>query len=104
MDKEYILGEIKRTARVNGGLPLGQGRFLKETGIKESDWSGKHWARWGDAVREAGFEPNQRQLAYDDDILMERLISLMRELGHFPVRNELRLKARKDPSFPNEKT
>lgn len=104
MDKQYILAEITRTARINGGLPLGQGKFLKETGIKTSDWSGKYWARWGEAVREAGFEPNQMQSAYDDDMLMESLISMMRELGHFPVRNELRLKARKDPSFPNEKT
>ena len=28
----------------------------------------------------------------------------MRELGHFPVRNEMRLKSRQDKTFPNEKT
>lgn len=28
----------------------------------------------------------------------------MRELGHFPVKGELRLKAREDRSFPNDKT
>ncbi len=31
-------------ASANGGIPLGVGRFLTETGIKESDWHGKFWA------------------------------------------------------------
>jgi len=73
-DKEYILSEIKCTAAANGGKPPGRSRFSQETGIKESDWIGKFWARWGDAVREAGFEPNQLQTAYGDDILTDREI------------------------------
>ena len=104
VDRQYILSEIRRTAIKNGGLPLGRSKFRTETGIKDSDWSGKIWARWSDAVREAGFEPNQMQVAYDGGALIEKFISLMRELGHFPVRNEMRLKTRNDPDFPNEKT
>ena len=102
MEKQFILDEIKRTTRENGGQPLGTARFFKQTGIKESDWD-KHWNRWGDAVREAGFEPNILQSAYADEVLFEKLISLIRELGHFPVKNELRRKAREDSTFPNEK-
>jgi hypothetical protein len=99
--KERILKEIRRTAEANGGVPLGVSKFFRETGIKESDWHGKHWARWGDALKEAGFEPNELQAAYADDVLIERLVDFMRELGHFPVRGELKIKSRNNPAFPS---
>lgn len=104
MDKEHILAEIRRTADENGGLPLGKGRFLAATGIRESDWSGRYWVRWSDAVREAGYQPNALQAALADDELLLRLAGLTRELGHFPVAAELRLKARQDPTFPSHNT
>jgi hypothetical protein len=104
MNKEHILQEIKRTAKANEGVPLGRLRFFRESGIKESDWKGKYWARWNDAVSEAGFEPNQKTSSYDEVLLIEKFISLMRELGRFPVVAEIRLKVRSDASFPNDKT
>jgi hypothetical protein len=104
MEKQHILSEIRRTAQANGGVPLGRERFARETGIKYHDWIGKVWARWGDALREAGFEPNKLQTAYDDDLLIEKFIGLTRELGRFPVYAELRMKARSDPSFPAHNT
>jgi len=100
MNKQHILDEIKRTAAANGGVPLGTAKFLKETGIKNSDWLGTFWPRWGDALREAGFQPNKLQTAYSQDTLIEKLISLTRELGHFPVRAELAIKSRSDGDFP----
>lgn len=104
MKKEHILKEIRRTAEANGGVPLGKQAFFKETGIKESDWTGKYWARWNDAVREAGFEPNQLQAAFEETSLIEKFIPMLREFGRFPVVAEVRLKKRSDTSFPNEKT
>jgi len=101
MDKQGILNEIRKTAEANGGVPLGTARFLQETGIKETDWGGKFWVRWGDALREAGFEPNMFNQAYDTTMVIEKLVSLIRELGKFPVRRELQLKARADKSFPS---
>lgn len=91
MDKQYILDEIRRTADENGGAPLGRTRFAGETGIKIADWSGRFWARWGDALCEAGLEPNVLQIAYQPDELMERFVALARELGHFPVNGYWRL-------------
>ncbi len=54
MSRERILAEIKRTARKNDGVVLGQRRFEAETGIRISSWRGKYWRSWSDAVEEAG--------------------------------------------------
>ena len=102
MDKQHILDEIRRTAK--DGVPLGRERFFKATGIRESDWKGKFWIRWNDAIKEAGFQPNEWQGAYDDEILLEKLINLIRELGHFPIAAELRMKERNDSDFPSDST
>jgi len=100
VDKQRILNEIRRTAEANGGVPLGTARFYRETGIKASDWQGKIWARWGDAVRDAGFQANEMQTAYDEHVLLEKFIGLARALGHFPVAAEVKMKARSDDNFP----
>lgn len=102
--KAHILTEIARTAKANGGVPLGRQRFYAETGIKETDWLGKHWARWGDAIREAGLTPNTLNVGYGEEHLLERLASLAKEIGRFPERTEIQLRARRDKGFPNAKT
>jgi hypothetical protein len=99
--KQGILNEIRRTAEANGSVPLGRRRFLQETGIKVADWEGKYWARWSDALLEAGYSPNQMQDAYSTEPLIEKFISLARELGHYPVTTEIKMKARRDDSFPS---
>lgn len=104
MKKEHILNEIRRTAEANGGIALGRDRFLQETGIKESDWKGKLWVRWSDAVREAKVELNRFTVAYNEDVLIEKFIAVMRDLGRFPITAELRIKKLTDPSLPNDKT
>jgi hypothetical protein len=101
MNKQHILEEIRRTARATEGVPLGSQRFFTETGIKASDWHGKYWVRWSVAVREAGLTPNQKNKAYDDELLIAKLISLSRELCRFPVSGDLRMKARSSRDFPS---
>lgn len=100
MDREHIISEIKRTARFNGGTPLGKIRFEKETGIKESDWLGKIWSRWSAVIEDAGFSPNAMTEAHTDEELLKPLVNMIRELGHFPTRPEQRLRRSQDTSFP----
>lgn len=104
MQKQHIIDEIRRTAEENGGQPLGRMRFEKETGIKVDDWAGVHWVRWNEAIEEAGYEPNALQGKYDDNTLIEMLVDFIRELGHYPVKNELRMRANNDASFPHDTT
>jgi hypothetical protein len=102
--KESILAEVQRTAALNGGQPLGRGAFFTATGIRESDWIGKFWPRWNDVLAEAGFPPNQMNRRRPDEDMLKRLAALVKELGHYPVVAELKMKARSDNTFPSPKT
>jgi hypothetical protein len=104
MTKAHILAEIKRTTKENGGAPLGWRKFRTETGIKEADWLGIHWARWSDALRECGLAPNKLTEGYSDEELIARYVELASELGRLPAHSDMRMKTRKTPGFPTEKT
>jgi hypothetical protein len=104
MDKAHILREIKRLAATKGGEPLGRRRFSLETGIKASEWEGVHWARWGDAIREAGLEPNQLTAPIAETVLLDSYAHFAIELTRLPTTAELQLKHRKDSTFPSVKT
>lgn len=101
MDKQHILDEIRRTAAANEGVPLGRARFLAETGIKEVDWRGRFWARWADAVVEAGFAPNQLNTKFEDSSLLAHVAALTKKLGRYPTNAEMRLERRSNPSIPS---
>ena len=101
MDRRQILDEIRRTADENGGKPLGMRKFRHETGIRESDWLGKYWARWGDALAEAGFQPNLMQDSFDDEVVLRKLAEYILEIERFPTVAELKLRRRSDESFPS---
>jgi hypothetical protein len=101
VDKRDILREIHRIAEENGGVPPGARKFMSETGLKEKQWRGRYWARWGDAIQEAGLARNQPAEAYGDDGLAERAALLCRRLGRFPTWAELNMEKRTDPTFPS---
>ncbi len=102
--KEHVLAEVRRTAVDNAGEPLGRGAFFTATGIRESDWIGKWWPRWNDVLAEAGFRPNRMNARRPDEDMLQRLAELVRDLGHYPVAAELKMKASADKTFPNAKT
>ena len=100
MDKDQIICEIRRTAEANGGVSLGWERFKTETGVRKSDWFGKIWSCWSDAIAEAGLEPNKLKVPWDDAYLLRSLCELTQQLGHVPVEGELLLAKKSDPTFP----
>lgn len=93
-----------KNCRSERGNPLGRERFERETGITVNDWYTKYWIRWGDALREAGYSPNELQDSCDEGWIVEKLIDLIRELGRFPLFAELRMRSRGDETFPSHST
>src|SRR5579864_9430992 len=67
--RQQILDEIRRLANGNGGKAPGVQAFERDTGIRRSTWLGRYWARWGDAVSEAGFETNDLQQKTEEAFL-----------------------------------
>ena len=106
IDKQHILDELRRIATVNGGRPPGQNEFKNETGISKYDWVPHYWVRWGDAQEEAGFSRNRFQEAFGKDLLIEKLISLIRRTKsgdkiRFPVEGEMLVEKKRTPDFPH---
>ncbi len=103
MNKQEIISEIKRITAIDGKAP-GIRRFSTETGIPKSGWYPDYWLRWSDAVEDAGLQPNVFTKAHDNELLIIKYIELIRELGHFPIDGELKVKRKKDKNFPSDKT
>lgn len=101
VEREGILSEIRRLAEENGGKALGQERFQKATGIRETDWRGRYWARWSDAIEAAGLQPNTMQTRTDDREAIRRLAIETRRLGHVPTFAEMRMQRREDKNLPS---
>jgi hypothetical protein len=78
-------------------------KFSQVTGFQRSDWE-RYWPRWGDAVREAGLEPNSLNPGYGDEFLLEQLAALSRMLGKVPTSREINVARREDPSIPHGTT
>lgn len=104
MDKQHILSEIRRTADENGGVGLGEQAFRRETGIRKSDWYGKYWARWGDALAEVGISGKGWTDSLSDELLLQKLVELILSLNKFPTHGEIRMRSTADPTFPSHST
>jgi hypothetical protein len=103
LSKGQIIEEVKRTAEANGGVPLGVARFQKETGMKGYDWA-KYWPKYSDLLRDAGLAPNSLTTGYGEEFLLEKVVTLIRELGRFPTGGDLRVKSYNDSEFPSKTT
>jgi hypothetical protein len=102
--RERIVQEIRRIAEANDGKPPGRRSFELETGIRTSEWYGVIWARWSNALAEAGFEPNQKQGRLGQEFLMEKCAQAFRYYGKVPTAIEMRMYSKLDPQFPSHTT
>jgi len=102
--REFIISEIKRLAAENDGVPPGVAAFANATGITVGKWRGVYWARWNDALGEAGFLPNALVGRRDSQEVLRKVADLTRLLGRAPTNSDMRLRVRTDPTFPNDKT
>ncbi len=100
--REEIVKAIKETAKNNNAL--GVKAFERETGIKQSEWYGKYWARWSDALKEAGFSANKLNQRIDKATMLEKLVPAIRYYGKIPTFGDLRLYSKKDSDFPSHST
>lgn len=98
--REEILRAIRGAAAENGGRPLGRERFIERTGITEYALT-RHWPRYSEALRDAGFEPNAMNSALNEDDVLRRYVELTRDLGHVPTWNGLRHARATDSSSPS---
>ena len=101
--RERILTEIKRLAEANDGTPPGLNIFVKETGFKSHEW-GKYWARWGDAVRDAGFIAQEWNAKKDIAFFYPKLAEAVRLYKRFPTSRELQLFRNLHPDIPANNT
>lgn len=90
MDRDGIVEWIRRSAEANDGRPPSVRTLQSEMGVSPYAWSG-YWARWSDAIREAGYEPNKMITAIPEEDLLASLAGLVRKLGRFPALSDLRL-------------
>lgn len=102
--REHIVSEIRRLAALDGGKAPGQRTFANATGIIESKWRGKYWARWGDALIEAGFEPNTWTGKSDMNTIILGIIAATRHYGRFPTNDEISMLRTSGQSIPAPKT
>src|SRR5712692_4058176 len=103
--REHILSEIRRVTAANGGNPPGARSFERETDIRQAAWRGVYWARWSDALREAGFERNIKKEKYEEQFFLIKLAEACRHFHRFPTAMELRMyRKATDAEFPNVKS
>lgn len=104
VDRKHILSEIKRIAESEGGNAPGLQKFARETGIEKWEWYGIHWSRWGDALTEAGYQPNSMQRKLSRDEVLRHFATAVRHFGRIPSDGDLRIYGRNTEGFPGHTT
>lgn len=102
--RDRIISEIRRLTAEGGGQPPGRRTFERDTGIRYTDWYGIYWARWGDALVEAGFAANDYQAKLDGGFVLQKVAEAYRHYGRVATHGELRMRRQTDGEFPSHGT
>lgn len=102
--RDQIISEIRRLAQESGGKAPGIRAFERLTGLKETSWRGIYWARWSDALAEAGFSANEWQGKHETEFVFEKFIEACRHYSRIPTVSELQMYARGHEDFPHSKS
>lgn len=102
--REFILGRIREIAHQNHGVSPGVAAFAAATGITQGKWRGVYWARWADALIEAGLVPNKLTERLDTQAVLSEVAALARTLGKMPSYSDVRLSKRTNAALPSDKT
>ena len=98
-----IVTEIKRVAAQLGKAP-GVAVFTQTSGIPQHQWYGRYWARWSDALAEAGLQGNELQERFSTDEVLSKVVDASVKIGRIPTTPDMKILRREDGTFPNPKT
>ena len=99
--KQQIITEIQRLAAARGGR-ISIRAFCDESGMKEYQILGTRWAKWNDALAEAGvntgsfFQPKTEDMA-----VLEAFVQLVKRLNRWPTQTDLQMERYGNKSFPS---
>lgn len=92
--REHIIDEIRRIAE-QIGRPPGRQVFEKETGIRMPEWYGVYFRSWGDALKGAGYEPNEKQSKLSSEQILRQYAEAVRHFGRIPAEVDIRMYSRR---------
>jgi hypothetical protein len=104
LTRESIIDNYRELVRERNGAPIGEGIFIRETGISKYYWRAGYWRTWSAFQAEAGYAPNAPNEKIPDDTLLHRFAELALERNEIPTQADMMLKKKEDPSFPGRLT
>src|SRR5262249_38427653 len=96
--------KIGRRLGVKFARQLTERAFKTATGLTAGSWRGLYWARWSDALAEAGYQPNKFGAKFEIDRVIGSFIEAARHYKRLPTEPELRMFRRLRPDIRHEQT
>jgi len=101
--RQRIVEEIKRVAGVEG-RPPGIGVFTRLSGIPEHHWKGVHYAKWSDALADAGLQANSLNERLNSETILQVVAKLCVNTGSMPSKVQYKLHRRNNQTLPHDET
>jgi hypothetical protein len=90
VDQKSLLRAIRKAVKAAGGRRIGLRKFVTFSKITHGEIL-KHYARWTDALRAAGFDPAAHNTRIDSEDLLADWASLAGKLRRLPTASEYNL-------------